>query len=243
MYKFKAFFGNLSKSTRLTVMSCGIFIALTFIILMFFVMFPITPSEKIISGMGRNGLSNSNGNKSTSVVSSTTDVNSSKKKNSSTTSVNNSKVHYTDKIFNTDNSYVYTGYTAPYNEQDYNDNDENVVQKSQPAPVYTTPPSYVAPEPEVTELYTEPYVTEYTEPEVTDTPDVSEPDEPAVTDSPEPVPEPEPEPVPEPEPEPEPIPEPIPEPEPEPEPVPEPEPEPVPNSVPDVQSNFSSAEE
>ena len=137
MYKFKEFFGNLSKSTRLTVISCGIFIILTFIILMFFVMFPITPSEKVISGMGRAGLMDSDGKNSpygdelNGVVVTTSADSSGKKNDSKVTTANTQvtypKVHYVDKIFTTNEGYVYTGYAVPtgqpgYNSYNYNSN-------------------------------------------------------------------------------------------------------------------------
>ncbi len=56
MNRVKEFFLGLNKSTRITLISCGCFILLTFIILMFFVFFPITPSEKAIARIGREGL-------------------------------------------------------------------------------------------------------------------------------------------------------------------------------------------
>lgn len=57
MSKGNGFFSNLKKSTRITLISCGSFIALSAAILFFFVMFPITPSEKIISSIGRESIS------------------------------------------------------------------------------------------------------------------------------------------------------------------------------------------
>lgn len=57
MSKGNGFFSNLKKSTKITLISCGSFIALSAAILFFFVMFPITPSEKIISSIGRESIS------------------------------------------------------------------------------------------------------------------------------------------------------------------------------------------
>ena len=57
MSKGNGFFSNLKRSTRITLVSCGCFIALTALILFFFVMFPITPSEKMISSFGRESIS------------------------------------------------------------------------------------------------------------------------------------------------------------------------------------------
>lgn len=56
MGRVKEFFLGLSKSTRITLISCGCFVLLTLIILLFFVMFPITPSERAIARIGREGL-------------------------------------------------------------------------------------------------------------------------------------------------------------------------------------------
>ena len=56
MSKGNGFFSNLKKSTKITLVSCGCFIAMTALILFFFVMFPITPSEKIISSIGRESI-------------------------------------------------------------------------------------------------------------------------------------------------------------------------------------------
>ena len=56
MSKGNGFFSNLKKSTKITLVSCGCFIALSAAILFFFVMFPITPSEKVISSFGRESI-------------------------------------------------------------------------------------------------------------------------------------------------------------------------------------------
>ena len=56
MSKGNGFFSNLKRSTKITLVSCGCFIALTALILLFFVMFPITPSEKVISSFGRESI-------------------------------------------------------------------------------------------------------------------------------------------------------------------------------------------
>ena len=47
------FVSGISRSTKITLVSCFCFIALTCLILVFFVMFPITPSERIIASIGR----------------------------------------------------------------------------------------------------------------------------------------------------------------------------------------------
>lgn len=56
MSKIKEFITGLSKSTKITLISCGSFVLLTLLILTFFVLFPITPSEKAIASLGREGL-------------------------------------------------------------------------------------------------------------------------------------------------------------------------------------------
>ena len=56
MSKGNGVFSNLRRSTKITLVSCGCFIALTALILLFFVMFPITPSEKVISSFGRESI-------------------------------------------------------------------------------------------------------------------------------------------------------------------------------------------
>ena len=63
MEKIKSLFGNLKKSTVITLISCGCFIALSFIILCFFIMFPITPSEKVMATFGRESVAKNNSNK------------------------------------------------------------------------------------------------------------------------------------------------------------------------------------
>ncbi|MCR4796557.1 MAG: hypothetical protein K5898_15565 [Ruminococcus sp.] len=56
MSKGNGVFSNLKKSTKITLISCGCFIALSAAILFFFVMFPITPSEKVITAFGRESI-------------------------------------------------------------------------------------------------------------------------------------------------------------------------------------------
>jgi|GEM_PF-1128266 len=56
MSKGNGVFSNLRRSTKITLVSCGCFIALTALILLFFAMFPITPSEKVISSFGRESI-------------------------------------------------------------------------------------------------------------------------------------------------------------------------------------------
>ena len=56
MKKKRGFFSGLKKSTIITMVSCGSFVVMTFFALLFFVKFPIKPSEKIITSMGRESI-------------------------------------------------------------------------------------------------------------------------------------------------------------------------------------------
>lgn len=61
MSKVKDFFLSLSKSTKITLISCGCFILMTLLILIFFVLFPITPSERALASIGRESFVNNEG--------------------------------------------------------------------------------------------------------------------------------------------------------------------------------------
>lgn len=52
------FMSKLNKSTKITMFSCLGFILLTGIILAFFILFPITPSEKVMASIGRENVLN-----------------------------------------------------------------------------------------------------------------------------------------------------------------------------------------
>ena len=52
------FISNLNKSTKITMASCIGFVLLTGIILVIFILFPITPSEKVMASIGRENISN-----------------------------------------------------------------------------------------------------------------------------------------------------------------------------------------
>lgn len=56
------FIASLNRSTRITLASCLFFVLLTCVILLFFVLFPITPSEKIMASIGRENILNNGGN-------------------------------------------------------------------------------------------------------------------------------------------------------------------------------------
>lgn len=68
MKKNTGLFGSLQKSTKVTLLSCISFIALTLLILIFFLLFPITPSERIMASIGRENMYNNNPQNVKSVV-------------------------------------------------------------------------------------------------------------------------------------------------------------------------------
>ncbi|MBQ8181479.1 MAG: hypothetical protein IJ010_05840 [Ruminococcus sp.] len=61
MSKVRDFFTSLNKSTKITLISCGCFVALTVVILCFFVLFPISPSDTIQEKYGREAKASKNG--------------------------------------------------------------------------------------------------------------------------------------------------------------------------------------
>lgn len=71
MNKIREFFGNLKKSTKITLISCFCFVMMTLLILCFFIMFPITPSDKVIASFGRESLSKNNDSDTQSAVTTT----------------------------------------------------------------------------------------------------------------------------------------------------------------------------
>lgn len=68
MKKNNGFLSSLQKSTKVTLLSCMSFIALTLLILIFFILFPITPSERIMASIGRENVSNRNQNNNADTV-------------------------------------------------------------------------------------------------------------------------------------------------------------------------------
>lgn len=102
MNKNTKFSGSLHKSTKITLLSCVSFIILTMIILAFFILFPITPSERIIASIGRENIfnGNNNGNNVTAIpevitttgVSTTAGVNTNPTKSTGTTTTKTFKI-------------------------------------------------------------------------------------------------------------------------------------------------------
>ena len=76
MSKIKGFFANLKKSTKITLVSCGCFIAMTAVILGFFIMFPITPSDKVIASFGRESVIKKDASQSQAVTTTVTALDS-----------------------------------------------------------------------------------------------------------------------------------------------------------------------
>lgn len=72
MGRVRAFINNLQKSTKVTLISCGCFILLTFLILIFFVMFPITRAERANASVGRESVQ-----RNAAAVTTATDINGS----------------------------------------------------------------------------------------------------------------------------------------------------------------------
>ena len=113
MSKGNGFFSNLKKSTKITLVSCGCFIAMTALILFFFVMFPITPSEKIISSIGRESISKKDQSDlvSSTTTGMTTVHTTSVTTKTRTTTVKGTKSDYVISI--TSGSGFYTGQKIP----------------------------------------------------------------------------------------------------------------------------------
>lgn len=190
MGRVREFFNNLQKSTKVTLISCGCFILLTFLILIFFVMFPITRAERANASVGRESVQ-----KNDSAVTTMTDVNGSVIVSMGTTKnidadvtttyhtdyviiVTTGKGFYSDGRIPTGN-FSYDEYSTTANEtNEYTMSpDEGIgyqpgdVPDEYVEPVVTTA-EYV--EPVVTEPYTEPIVTTAAEPVVTEAPVVTE---------------------------------------------------------------------
>lgn len=207
MKKNNGFLGSLQKSTKVTLLSCCCFIALTLLILIFFILFPITPSKKIMESIGRGNIAensqNTNANIVTTAESSTpvsTDVSAKETTtrtaktynivitkgsgflwNGRNPAIDNTKttvVISDDPVYPTpDPGYVYPAYTEPASSPSEQPVDTEPVGSDIP-PVGTDVPVWTEP-PVVTDVpvWTEP-------PVVTDPPVVVDPQPPVVTDPP-----------------------------------------------------------
>ncbi|MBQ8296804.1 MAG: hypothetical protein IJX77_03375 [Ruminococcus sp.] len=189
MSKIKEFFLGLSKSTRMTLISCGCFVLLTFLILIFFVMFPITPSEKAIAKIGREGLVYQDGDENVTVTTTvTTTTNTVTTTQTTTTTVSETRITYTTMGGFFSEGYINTGTVG----EDYYESSTETVQPEPEYPYEPETPYEPATEPaseEATAVPTSP-VEIVTQPPQEATDPVPEPTEPpaAATDPPAPEP-------------------------------------------------------
>lgn len=189
MSKIKDFFIGLNKSTKLTMLSCGCFIVLTFLILCFFVMFPITPSERAISSLGREGLVYNNGNQDSAVTTSVTENGAETGTGTTTRTTTTTRITVSGFIgadVTTVGSGYYSGNVIPTGGYVYEPMETvtTTVSPSYTDPGVTTdnPSSTETPTTSPTEP-TDPPVTNPTDPPVTDQP-TTDPVDPPVTDVP-----------------------------------------------------------
>lgn len=200
MSKVRDFFVSLNKSTKITLISCGCFIALTVVILGFFIMFPISPDDTVQEKYGREAKASKSsetvqtvttqpsendsyiGSKGTAVSSKVTTTHSSRKKSFSVTVTTGNGFYSGGRIP--------TGGT-PYDPEypDPTEPDTDYPPEPWTDPIVTGEPFTDPPvtEPPATEPpATDPPVTEppATEPPATDPP-VTEPSAPPQVDSPE----------------------------------------------------------
>lgn len=121
MNKIKNFIVTLSKSTKVTLISCASFIFMTTLILFFFVIFPITPSERVISGLGREAIVSGTtaavtDSKGSKVVVTTVTIDTRQvvtPAQSLAAYDPNAVVTYAKKVFTTNENYVYSGNAIP----------------------------------------------------------------------------------------------------------------------------------
>ncbi len=195
MNKVKEFFMGLNKSTRITIISCGCFVLLTLVILIFFMLFPITPSERVISSIGREGLVYDDGSDDEVVVTTTVTTASDVETVVTTTEVTTIPINSETRMtFTTLDGYIPGGYlaTGKYNGNGYQTTTTvTAIPETTLPPEQTTDPGFNVEQP-ATETPTEPVtdviVTEPpTEQIVTEPPTepiVTEPPTPAPTDPP-----------------------------------------------------------
>ncbi|MDE5772198.1 MAG: hypothetical protein K2I06_11335 [Ruminococcus sp.] len=123
MSKGKGFFSKLKRSTIITMVSCISFVVMTFLALLFFVKFPVTPSEKFTAELGRESIYRQNGVDGLQMTATSTEVPQTTTETSSqtTTETTTAKTDFvititTGKGFRTD------GHTLTVN-ADYEEND------------------------------------------------------------------------------------------------------------------------
>ena len=119
MKKKQGFFSRLKKSTIITLVSCGSFVVMTFFALLFFVKFPLKPSEKIITSMGRESIyrQNVSYNQTTTTQTTTTETTTKQTTTASTTHKEFVITITTGKGFKTE----VKGHDVPVMDYDYDD--------------------------------------------------------------------------------------------------------------------------
>ena len=140
MNRVGGFFNDLQKSTKITLLSCACMVMLTLLLMIFFILFPITPSEKVMSTIGReSSLKNNDPNMMTALpgavttssadsATSTAKVTSTAKYTGTTTTRTNYKIKITTGTGFLYNGRIPTGvrpggdYETQVAQQDYNYN-------------------------------------------------------------------------------------------------------------------------
>ncbi|MBE6863518.1 MAG: hypothetical protein E7495_02945 [Ruminococcus flavefaciens] len=146
MNTIREFFVNLRKSTKITLISCVSFVLMTFLILCFFIISPITPDDKAGSTYGRETVSGSViSTDVTTIAGEGLEVSKGTSKAATTTKVTTSHVDYVITI--TTGAGFYTGgrintgdYTGDY---DYNQNGNYNAEEEQGGIGYYDPNSSV----------------------------------------------------------------------------------------------------
>ena len=146
MNTIREFFVNLRKSTKITLISCVSFVLMTFLILCFFIISPITPDDKAGSTYGRETVSGSVIRTDvTTIAGEGLEVSKGTSKAATTTKVTTSHVDYVITI--TTGAGFYTGgrintgdYTGDY---DYNQNGNYNAEEEQGGIGYYDPNSSV----------------------------------------------------------------------------------------------------
>ncbi|MBR4626130.1 MAG: hypothetical protein IKO47_00230 [Ruminococcus sp.] len=178
MGKVKEFFGSLKRSTKITLISCVSFVLMTFLILCFFIMSPITPSDKAGHTYGRESISTDTTDSTITTSAAGVDISSDTTGKSTTTVTTTHKdyvITITTGTSRADDYYtdgrINTGeFTGPYNVDPFQATSEQSTQSYtngyEPVTEYTTGGQ----EPYTGEDPTEPYTGEITTQEPTQAP-------------------------------------------------------------------------
>lgn len=204
-----SFMSNLNKSTKITMFSCLGFILLTGVILAFFILFPITPSEKVMASIGRENVLNNGADGSPQSVTPaviTTVSGENEEIETSTTPTGTTTTRTVNIRITTGSGFLWNGRIPTGVQSGGNSSttvvDDPVVPTPDPgAPIYpqgttppaetgTTPPQATTPNPDPNGTVTPPVDTP--EPPPADTPPETPPETPVTppADNPEPAPDP-----------------------------------------------------